>query len=292
MMVQKYPFLKAVWYILPALIIMTVFTYYPLADAVVQSFNRNPHPSNYEFSTKTYEWLFKDKNFHTAFRNTLLYTAVVTPGSLVISILIASLLVSVKKLRSFFQTIYFIPYVTSAVAVAFTWSYLFNSSYGLINMVLVNIFGLSKINWLTDPKIVNYTVMIFGVWRNLAFNILILTTGMLSIDPQYYKAAQVDGASTLTTFRRITLPLISPVIAYLFTIGLINSFKVFNEVYALIGDRSRSLGANTLVIYIFDQIWVSRDYSLASAAAVVLLLVVLALTAFSRWVSARTNYYG
>jgi len=291
-MTAKYPVLKAIWYILPALVVLTVFTYYPLADAIVQSFNRHKTPDNYEFSTKTYEWLFNDKSFHTALRNTLLYTAVVTPGSLAISILISSLLVSIRKLRSFFQTVYFVPYVTSAVAVAFTWSYLFNSNYGLINMTLTNVFGMSRINWLTDPNIVNYTVMIFGIWRSLAFNILILTTGMLSIDPQYNKAAQVDGASTFTTFWRITLPLISPVIAYLFTIGLINSFKVFNEVYALIGDRSRSLGANTLVIYIFDMIWVYRDYSLAAAAAVILLLIVLSLTAFSRWVAARTNYYG
>ena len=271
---------------------MLVFTYYPLGDAVVQSFNRNRTPDNYEFSTKTYEALFRDTSFRTAFRNTLLYTAVVTPASLVISLLIAALLVSINKLRGFFQTLFFMPYVTSAVAVAFTWSYLFNSNYGLINLILGNFFGIAKINWLTDPKVVNTTVMIFGIWRNLAFNTLILTTGMLSIDPQYFKAAKVDGASTWTTLRRITLPLLSPTIAYLFTMGLINSFKVFNEVYALIGDRSGSLGANTLVIYIFDQIWASRDYSLAAAAAVVLLVVVLVLTAFSRYVSSKTSFYG
>ncbi|MCL2498196.1 MAG: sugar ABC transporter permease [Symbiobacteriaceae bacterium] len=285
-------FKQAIWYLLPALVVMAVFTYYPLGNAIVQSFNRNRSPDNYELSLKTYEYLINDRDFKVALRNTFLYTAVVTPVSIAISILIASMLVSIQRLRTFFQTIFFIPYVTSAVAVAFTWAFLFNTDRGLVNLFLGNLFHLPKIRWLTDPNVANYTVIIFGIWRSLAFNILILTTGMLSVDPQYYKAAQVDGASATTAFVRITLPLISPVIAYLFTIGMINAFKVFNEVYTLIGNLSRSVSAHTLVVYIFDAVWRARDYSLASAASVVLLLVVLVLTAFSRWVSSKTNFYG
>ena len=285
-------FRRAVPYILPAFIIMLVFTYYPLGDAIVQSFNRNRHPSDYEFSLATYRWLLNDREFQTAFRNTMIYTAVVTPASVLISMMIAGVLVNIRRFRALFQTIFFVPYVTSAVAVAFTWAYLFNTHNGLVNLIRMNLFGLPRVAWLTDPSIVNNTVIVFGIWRGLAFNILILTTAMLSIDPQYYRAALVDGSEGRTTFFRITVPLISPVIAYLLTIGLINSFRVFNEVYALVGERSRSLRANTLVIYIFDQVWVARDFSLAAAASVVFLIVILALTAFSRWVAAKTSYYG
>ena len=289
---QENQFRKAIWYILPALLVMLVFTYYPLAQAVVQSFNRLRTPDVYEFSFKTYEWLFNDRDFQTAFRNTVMYTAVVTPVSVAISIFIASLLVSIKKLRGLFQTIFFVPYVTSTIAVAFTWAYIFNTNNGLLNLLLKNLFDMTAIPWLTSPNYANYTVMIFGIWRSLAFNILILTTAILSIDPQYYKAAQIDGATPRTTFFKITMPLISPTVAYLITIGMINSFKVFNEVYALIGNNSRAVKAQTLVVYIFDQIWVARDYSLAAAAAVILLLFVLVLTAFSRWVTGKTNFYG
>ena len=113
---------------------------------------------------------------------------------------------------------------------------------------------------------------------------------MLSIDPQYYKAARVDGANNATTFFKITLPLLAPVVSYVFTIGLINAFRVFTEVYALIGSYARIYNANTMVFYIFDQLWVYKDYSLASAASVILLLIILVLTGFSRWLSRKTDY--
>ena len=284
-------FRRAIWYLLPAIIVMVVFTFYPLVDAVIQSFNYNRTPDNYLFSIKTYQALFRHAEFRMAFRNTVLYTFVVTPISLIIAIGISSILASIKWLRSFFQTIFFIPYVTSAVAVAFTWAYMFNTNFGLVNMVLTNILKMNAIPWLTHPDYAMIAVIIFGVWRSLAFNILLMTTAILSIDPQYYKAAQIDGATGFAAFKSITLPLVSPTIAYLFTIGLINAFKVFNEVYAFIGPTSRAVNANTMVIFIFDQLWVSRDYSLASAASVVLLLFVLVLTAFSRWVAGKTNFY-
>ncbi|NLN83725.1 MAG: sugar ABC transporter permease [Firmicutes bacterium] len=283
-------FKKAIPYLIPAIIVLTVFTFYPLFNAFVQSFNRLPNPDNYELSLKTYQWLFKDTTFLTAVKNTLVYSLVTVPISIAISLMIAALLTSINRLRVFFQTVYFLPYVTSAVAVAFTWGYLFNADYGLINQIMHNVFNLPKIPWLRSPDYAMSAVMIFGIWRSLAFNVLILTTGMLSIDPQYYKAARVDGANNATTFFKITLPLLAPVVSYVFTIGLINAFKVFTEVYALIGSSARVYKANTMVFYIFDQLWVYKDYSLASAAAIILLLIILVLTAFSRWLSAKTDY--
>lgn len=281
---------KALPYLLPAFIVLLVFTFYPLANAFIQSFNRLPTPDKYDLSLKTYQWLLKDVTFINAIRNTLVYSFVTVPISIAISLMIAALLTSIQRLRVFFQTVYFLPYVTSAVAVAFTWGYLFNADYGLINLILGHLFGLAKIPWIKDPQYAMTAVMIFGIWRSLAFNVLILTTGMLSIDPQYYKAARVDGANNATTFFKITLPLLAPVVSYVFTIGLINAFRVFTEVYALIGSYARIYNANTMVFYIFDQLWVYKDYSLASAASVILLLIILVLTGFSRWLSRKTDY--
>lgn len=287
---QKYGFRKALPFLLPATLVLGVFTFYPLVDALIQSFNRLPNPDHYELSLKTYQWLLHDASFISSVKNTLLFTAVTVPVSIAISLLISALLTSVTRLRVFFQTVYFLPYVTSAVAVAFTWGYLFNADYGLINMILNHVFGIASIPWIKDPQYAMSAVIIFGIWRSLAFNILILTTGMLSIDPQYYKAAKIDGADTATTFFKISLPLLSPILSYVFTIGLINAFKVFTEVYALIGSYARVYQANTMVFYIFDQLWVYKDYSLASAAAIVLLVIILVLTVFSRWLSAKTDY--
>ena len=113
-------------------------------SALVQSFNRLPTADQYDLSLKTYQWLFKDATFINAIRNTLMYSLITVPVSIGISVMIAALLTSVERFRAFFQTVYFLPYVTSAVAVAFTWGYLFNADYGLINLILGHLFGYAS----------------------------------------------------------------------------------------------------------------------------------------------------
>ena len=282
---------KGILYLLPALIVMSVFVFYPILNTIIFSFDETKS-SGFVFGFGTYGYLFKDQRFIRSLINTLVYALVVPITSVVISLLLANTLVHLKneKLRSIFQSVYFLPYVTSMVAIGVVWSWLFNSEYGVINYVL-NVLGISSIQWLSDPKFGIWALIIFAIWKSLAFNTLILTTGIASINPQYYQAAQIDGASKKTIFKDITIKLISPILAYTYIISLIASFKVYTEVYVLFGNRTLDGGVSTVVYYIIDRFYGDQDFPLAYAAAVVLLLIILIMTYIQRRLSRDRIHY-
>ena len=229
---------KGYLYLLPALIILSVFVFYPIINTIIFSFDETK-AKGFVFGFGSYKYLFQDKRFLQSLLNTVIYAAIVPALSVFISLLLANALVSIKneKVRGIFQSIYFLPYVTSLVAIGIVWSWLFNSEYGIINFFLEKI-GINPINWLNDPKYAMVALIIFAVWKSLAFNTLILTTGIASINPQYYQAAKIDQATSGTIFRQITVKLVSPMIAYTYVISLIASFKVYTEVYVLFGGRT------------------------------------------------------
>ena len=134
-------------------------------------------------------------------------------------------------------------------------------------------------------------LIIFAVWKSLAFNTLILTTGIASINPQYYQAAKIDQASKGTIFREITVKLVSPMIAYTYMISLIAGFKVYTEVYVLFGGRTLDGAVSTVVRYIIDRFYGDQDFPLAFAAAVILLIIILAVTMVQRIVSRNKIHY-
>ena len=240
----------------------------------------------------TYKYLFTDKRFLTSLFNTVIYAAIVPIISVFISLLLANTLVNLKneKIRGMFQSIYFLPYVTSLVAIGIVWSWLFNSEYGVINYLL-SFIGINPINWLGSPKWAMPALIIFAVWKSLAFNTLILTTGIASINPQYYQAAKLDQASKGTIFREITVKLVSPIIAYTYMISLIAGFKVYTEVYVLFGGRTLDGAVSTVVRYIIDRFYGDQDFPLAFAAAVVLLIIILTVTMLQRFASRNKIHY-
>ena len=206
--------------------------------------------------------------------------------------MLANSLVNIKseKVRGIFQSIYFLPYVTSLVAIGVVWSWLFNSEYGIINYLL-GLVGINPVNWLNDPKYAMLALIIFAVWKSLAFNTLILTTGIASINPQYYQAAKIDQATDGTIFRKITIKLVSPMIVYTYIISLIAAFKVYTEVYVLFGGRTLDGAVSTVVRYIIDRFYGDQDFPLAFAAAVVLLLIILTVTFVQRTISRNKVHY-
>ena len=211
---------------------------------------------------------------------------------IIISLILANALANIKNktVRGFFQSVYFLPYVTSVVAIGLVWSWLFNSEYGIINYLL-GLLGVDKINWLNDPKYAMTALIIFAVWKSLAFNTLILTTGIASINPQYYQAAKIDQAKGSTIFRKITIPLVSPMIAYTYMITLIASFKVYSEVYVLFGGRTLDGKVSTVVRYIIDRFYGDQDFPLAFAASVILLLIILTVTMVQKVITRNKIHY-
>lgn len=282
---------KGYLYLLPALIILGIFVFYPIVNTLIFSFDETKG-AGYVFGFGTYGYLFKDKRFIQSVFNTLIYAAIVPLLSVGISLLLANTLVNLKnqKLRSIFQSIYFLPYVTSLVAIGVVWSWLFNSQYGVVNYFL-EFLGMNPVNWLNESKYAMIALIIFAIWKSLAFNTLILTTGIASINPQYYQAAKIDQASSGTIFRKITIKLVSPIIAYTYIISLIASFKVYTEAYVLFGGRTLDGGVSTVVRYIIDRFYGDQDFPLAFAASVVLLVIILTITGIQRTAARNKIHY-
>ncbi len=290
---------KAWLYLLPAVLFLAVFMVYPLVDVFVYSFEEGYNSASQSYfgvGGYNYSYILRDPYFLQAVKNTLILVAVTVPLSTVIALLISTALCSIKKLRSLFQTVYFLPYVTNTLAVGLVFMILFKKtaySEGLVNL-LINLFGGSSVDFITGPYWAKMFVLCFyTIWVVMPFKILILTSALASVKEDYYKAAKIDGASKLKIFRKITLPMISPMIFYLVITGFIGAFKAYSDAVALFGTDLNAAEMNTIVGYIYDMLYGNSGGfpSYASAAAVILFLIVLTITAINLLVSKKHVHY-
>ncbi|MBK0347689.1 sugar ABC transporter permease [Aerococcaceae bacterium zg-ZJ1578] len=273
--------LQALLYLAPMLTISGIFTIFPIFKSIAMSFYTKFNLFTGEVSARgldNYKTVLTDKNFHAALRNTVIYVIGVVPTTIFISLLIAMMLNSIPFLKGIFRTVYFLPYVTSTVAVSVVWSWLYHSRYGFFNYIL-GLFGVDAINWLNSPDNALPAVMIMAIWKGLGFNILLLLVGLGNINENYYKAAKIDGANAFRRFTNITIPLLRPTLFLLSTLGVISGFKVFDEVYALFSGRPGPAGsATTLVYYLFQKFYVQFKYGEAAATGIILFVIVLGIT--------------
>jgi multiple sugar transport system permease protein len=291
---------KAWLYLLPALAFLGVFMVYPLVDVLIYSLEEgyNFASQNY-FGTGFYNYAYvlHDPYFLQAVKNTFILVIVTVPVSTGLALLLSVGLSSIKKLRQLYQTVYFLPYVTNTLAVGLVFMILFKQtpySDGLVN-VLVKWFGGEAVDFIGGPYWAKMFVLCFyTVWVVLPFKVLILTSALASVDEQYYHAARLDGASKWKLFTRITLPLISPTVFYLIITGFIGAFKAYSDSVALFGTDLNAAGMNTIVGYIYDMLYGnSGGYpSYASAAAIILFLIVLTITCINLLVSKKHVHYG
>lgn len=221
-----------------------------------------------------------EKNlFFKALTNTTYYVILTVPIGIALSLLIALLLNNDVRLKAFFRTSFFIPFVTSTVAVGLIWKWIFNDDVGLLNYLLTAI-GLQPVKWLKDAKWTIPTVSIVSIWKSVGYNAMIFLAGLQSIDTFYYEAAEVDGASSFQKFTKITWPLLSPTTFFLLIVSVIGSFKVFQEVFILYDGLPGPYGNSgmTMVYYVFDLFYRQQRMGIASAAAYLLFLVILVFT--------------
>ena len=289
--------LKAWFYLLPAIIFLGVFLVYPLFDVLIYSFEEG-----YNFASGTsmgtglynYSYVLHDPYFLSALKNTFILVIITVPLSTVLALLISLALSSIKKLQELFQTIYFLPYVTNTLAVGLVFMILFKKtpySDGLINLLL-NVLGMNSIDFIEGPYWAKMFVLCFyTVWIVLPFKILILTSALASVNKDYYNAAKIDGTSRTCVFFKITLPMILPMVFYLIITGFIGAFKAYSDVVAIFGTDLNAAGMNTIVGYIYDMLYgTSGGYpSFASAAAIILFVIVLTITVINLMVSRRAN---
>lgn len=282
---------KAWLFLAPTLIFVTVFSVWPILRAFTMSFQSGPLINMEWTGFSNYQYIFSDPEFWRAIRNTLIYSVFAVPISLAISIMLAWFIFSKVKHSSFFETTFFMPYVTSTIAIGIVFRYIFNGEYGLLNYLLKAV-HLPAPNWIDDPSMSLITIIIFGIWTSLAFDIVILMGALRNIDPNYYVLADMYGASEQEKFWRITIPQLVPTLAFLLTMNIIGAFKIYTSVYALFnGQAGIGNSATTAVFYIYNKFPMVGTPGVAMAATVVLFLIILLTTFLQRKMMKKIGRY-
>ena len=280
-------------YLLPAILFLGVFMVYPLIDVFIYSFEEGYNSASQTYNGTglyNYSYVLHDTYFLQAVKNTFILVIITVPLSTLLSLLISMAVSSIKALKNLFQTVYFLPYVTNTLAVGLVFMILFKKTAytdGLINLMLAW-FGKGPVDFIDGPYWAKMFVLCFyTIWVVMPFKVLILTGALASVDKNYYNAARVDGTSRFRTFIRITLPMISPTVFYLVITGFIGAFKAYSDAVALFGTDLNAAGMNTIVGYVYDMLYGNGGGypSYASAAAIILFVIVLTITCINLLVS-------
>lgn len=291
--------LKAWLYLLPAVLFLGIFMVYPLVDVFIYSFEEGFNSSSQTYfgiGTYNYSYILRDPYFLQALKNTFILVIITVPLSTALALLISVGLSSIKWIKNLYQTVFFLPYVTNTLAVGLVFMILFKPtaySDGLINLI-ISFFGGSTVDFIDGPYWAKMLVLcIYTIWVVMPFKILILTSALASVNRNYYDAARIDGTSRMRIFRKITLPMISPMLFYLVITGFIGAFKAYSDAVALFGTELNAAEMNTLVGYVYDMLYGEGGGfpSYASAAAIVLFAIVLTITVINLLISRRHVHY-
>jgi multiple sugar transport system permease protein len=305
---------KAWLYLSPAIVLLLIFTVWPIINtvriSVLEGYNSMSAVAGVKYSVgfDNFKQVLEYKDFLTCLKNTLLLCVLTVPISTILALLIAVCLNAIKPFQRLLQTIFFLPYVTNSIAIGMVFAAMFNMvgnafggeneiliTAGIINNIL-GVFGIEPINWINagSSYLSNIVVMvIYIVWNALPFKILILLGGLQSINKQYYDAARVDGTSKIRVFTKITVPLLSPMLAYVVITGFIGGFKEYSSIVGIFGDSMGPVGdpgrLNTMVGFIYDAL--ANHQGRASAAALILFGIIFIVTMINLYVSKKKTHY-
>jgi multiple sugar transport system permease protein len=266
------------WVLLaPTLIGLLVGTLGPVLAAIGISFANLDVITPPSFAgIANYQRLLRDPTFSKALINTLYYVGVMVPVSTVLSLALALLMNQKLRAITWYRTAYFLPVVSSTVAVALVWSWIYSKDFGLLNFVLRSL-GMNPVAWLSSTKWAMPAVIIMGVWGTLGEGMIIFLAGLQSISQSYYEAAEVDGASGWQKLWKITLPLITPSLFFYFIITMINAFQTFEQIYIM--TRGGPVNSTTTIVYyIYRNAFRNFKMGYASAQAIVLFAIIMVLT--------------
>ncbi|WP_178023932.1 carbohydrate ABC transporter permease [uncultured Paenibacillus sp.] len=276
--------LVAYSFIAPNFIGFSVFTLVPMIYAFVLAFVKwdGANPMEY-VGLRNFARLLQDSTFHKAFWNTILYTVGVVPVTMICALGLAILLNQKLLGRNLMRTVFFFPYVASLVAVAAVWNFVFSPTMGPINNILHTITGVpieDLPRWAADKDWAMFTVVLFTVWKNMGYYMVIYLAGLQGVNPELYEAAELDGAGPWKRFVNVTIPQLAPTTFFVLMILIINSFKVYDVFINLFAGADNQLNDSTrvLVYQIYNTAFRSLDYGYASAMAIVLFLLVLGIT--------------
>ncbi len=300
---------KAWLYLSPAIVLLLIFTVWPIFNTLRMAFWNDYSimkdlggSLEFQFGIKNFVKVIGYQGFKDCLVNTLLLTVLTVPISTLLALLIAVCLNAIKPLQRFLQTIFFLPYVTNSIAIGMVFEAMFNivgfgtnnPSFGIINNIL-GVFGVDPINWINAGSSywANIAVLVvYIVWNALPFKILILLGGLQSINKQYYDAAKIDSTPRIRVFTKITVPLLSPMLAYVVITGFIGGFKEYSSIVGIFGEDMQAVGGqslNTMVGYIYDAL--GNQEGRASAAALILFAIIFVVTMINLYVSKKKTHF-
>lgn len=278
--------------IAPVTIGLIIFYFYPFFRVIRDSFhNIGSFDRDLGFvGIDNYSAMFKDQEMWLALGNTFKYVVIIVPMSLLFALLIAVLLNAKVKGLSVFRVIYFLPAITMSVAVSMVWRWIYNGDYGVINGVL-NALGMTPHLWLSDKSTALFCICTVAIWTNVGYYMIILLAGIQGISKGYYEAAEIDGATGIQKFFKITLPLLTPTIFYVVIMLVISTFQIFGEIYMMIDQKAVAMKyTQSIVMHFYRSAFSYSKKGYASAVAVLLFVIIMTLTVFQmkmqkKWVN-------
>ena len=279
----------------PMIIGLLLFRIGPIIAAFLMSFTRwNIRTEPVFLGLGNYAELLNSDTFWQVLGNTVVFALIYVPSVMILALVLAVLVNQKLRGIAFFRGLFFMPYITSMVAVAMVWNWIFSTRFGLLNNLLRGVFGVTDVPaWLADSETALLVLIIVTVWKTSGFQMMVFLAGLQGIPSQLYEAARIDGADRWQIFRRVTLPLISPVTFFVLVLSIIEAFKTFEVTFAM--TEGGPLNASTtLSYYIYQNAFIYNRMGFASSLAYVLMALVGAITfvnfrARRRWVSQGIN---
>ena len=306
---------KAWLYLSPAIVLLLIFTVWPIFNTIHMAFLENYRGleavtgTQFAYGIGNFLKVIEYKRFLECLQNTMLLCVLTVPISTLLALVIAVALNSIKFLQKGLQTIFFLPYVTNSIAIGMVFAAMFNivgAFYGTQNELVVTagiinnvieFFGGTHVNWInygSSYEANMFVMVVYIVWNALPFKILVLLGGLQSINKQYYDAAKIDGTPRLRVFTHITVPLLSPMLAYVIITGFIGGFKEYTSIVGIFGE---TMGPpddggrlNTMVGFVYDALERNNE-GRASAAALILFGIILVVTMFNNWLTSKRVHY-
>lgn len=283
---------ETIWgwlFILPTMTGLMILNIIPIFQTIYQSFFKTGDfgKGNIFIGFGNYAKLFQDKEVWQALVNTLKYSVVEVPFSIVIALVLAVLLNQKMRGRSAYRTIFFLPMVAAPAAIAMVWRWLYNSEFGLLNHIIGK-----NIAWISNPKIAVFSIAVIGIWSVIGYNMVLFLAGLQEVPGDYYEAAQIDGASGISQFFNITLPLISPTIFFVCITRVIGAMQLFDYIFMVMEKSNPALYKTQSLVYLFYRYsFVNGNKGYGAAIVVLLLAVIMLITVFQTYAQKKWVYY-
>lgn len=267
--------------LLPIVVIYLVLRIYPIVQNFIYSFYNSTiaNPRASFAGLDNYISLFQDRLVLISLRNTTMFAVFVTLFSVLFALGLAALLAGKPRFGGFYEALYFLPVITPMVPVSIVWKWIYDPTYGLLNYFL-SWFGLRPVGWLIHAELAIWAIIVMSVWKVIGYNMVIFLVGIRDIPETYFEAARIDGANNWQVFRRITLPLLRPILLFVVVISTINAYNIFTQVYVMTSGPQGAPGnaVRTVVFDIYENAFRYFKTGYAASEAVILFLIVLGLT--------------